>query len=223
MARSRGRGRSTRRPPRCRCSSATTTPAGATIACARCWTGSRRTGCRSTSRRSRRRSARDGARAGRPAASRVHQHGLAHVNHEPDGRKFEFGPSRTHEEQRADIEAGRRLLAERLGDAVEPIFTPPWNRCTRDTGGVPGRARLRRPLARVTRRAARRAGPSRAARVARLVPAGAGRVRAAVRGGPRRTGRRDVPSRGDGRRRDAPGATSCWRWWRLTSARRRGR
>ena len=70
--------------------------------------------------------------AGRGVA--VHQHGLAHVNHEPDGRKFEFGPSRTAAAQRADIEAGRRLLAERMGDAVEPIFTPPWNRCTRDTG-----------------------------------------------------------------------------------------
>jgi predicted deacetylase len=64
----------------------------------------------------------------------VHQHGLAHVNHERRGRKHEFGPSRTRELQRRDIEAGRRLLAERLGERVEPIFTPPWNRCTADTG-----------------------------------------------------------------------------------------
>jgi hypothetical protein len=64
----------------------------------------------------------------------VHQHGLAHVNHEPDGRRYEFGPSRPADVQRADIEAGRTLLAERLGGTVEPIFTPPWNRCTRDTG-----------------------------------------------------------------------------------------
>jgi hypothetical protein len=64
----------------------------------------------------------------------VHQHGLAHVNHEPDGRKHEFGPSRSRDVQRRDIEAGRRLLAERLNGVVEPIFTPPWNRCTRDTG-----------------------------------------------------------------------------------------
>ena len=65
---------------------------------------------------------------------RVHQHGLAHVNHEPEGRKNEFGPSRPRDTQRRDIEAGRKLLAERLDGAVEPIFTPPWNRCTRDTG-----------------------------------------------------------------------------------------
>jgi hypothetical protein len=64
----------------------------------------------------------------------VHQHGLAHVNHEPDGRRYEFGPSRPADVQRADIEGGRRLLAERLGGAVEPIFTPPWNRCTHETG-----------------------------------------------------------------------------------------
>jgi hypothetical protein len=64
----------------------------------------------------------------------VHQHGLAHVNHEGDGRKHEFGPSRSRAAQRRDIEAGRALLAERLDGVVEPIFTPPWNRCTRDTG-----------------------------------------------------------------------------------------
>ena len=64
----------------------------------------------------------------------VHQHGLAHVNHEPEGRKHEFGPSRSRDAQRRDIEAGRELLAERLDGAVDPIFTPPWNRCTRDTG-----------------------------------------------------------------------------------------
>jgi hypothetical protein len=63
----------------------------------------------------------------------VHQHGLAHVNHEPEGRKHEFGPSRSREVQRRDIAAGRALLAERLDGAVEPIFTPPWNRCTLDT------------------------------------------------------------------------------------------
>src|SRR5262245_13245703 len=61
----------------------------------------------------------------------VHQHGFAHSNHEREGRKFEFGPSRSREQQLSDIEAGRRLLAERLD--VEPIFTPPWNRCTRET------------------------------------------------------------------------------------------
>jgi hypothetical protein len=64
----------------------------------------------------------------------LHQHGFAHLNHEPDGRKFEFGPSRDPRVQRDDIEAGARRLHQLLGDRVDPIFTPPWNRCTVDTG-----------------------------------------------------------------------------------------
>src|SRR5688572_9160680 len=72
------------------------------------------------------------ARAGDRLA--LHQHGLAHANHEPEGRKFEFGPSRSRDTQRADIEAGRELLLERLGELVQPIFTPPWSRCTAVTG-----------------------------------------------------------------------------------------
>jgi hypothetical protein len=64
----------------------------------------------------------------------LHQHGFAHRNHEPDGRKHEFGPSRPHADQRRDIEAGAARLEALLGDAPEPIFTPPWNRCTEVTG-----------------------------------------------------------------------------------------
>ena len=63
----------------------------------------------------------------------LHQHGFAHANHEPDGRKCEFGPSRRAEQQYQDIEQGRRRLQERLGGACDPIFTPPWNRCITDT------------------------------------------------------------------------------------------
>jgi hypothetical protein len=64
----------------------------------------------------------------------LHQHGLAHVNHEREGRKHEFGPARDAAAQRRDIEEGRERLADLLGDRVDPIFTPPWNRCTADTG-----------------------------------------------------------------------------------------
>jgi peptidoglycan/xylan/chitin deacetylase (PgdA/CDA1 family) len=62
-----------------------------------------------------------------------HQHGFAHVDHEPDGRPCEFGPSRAPDDQRADIEAGARRLRALLGETA-PIFTPPWNRCTEATG-----------------------------------------------------------------------------------------
>jgi hypothetical protein len=61
---------------------------------------------------------------------RFHQHGRSHCNHESAGRKCEFGLSRSAVEQRNDIAAGRRRLADVLGAHSEPIFTPPWNRCT---------------------------------------------------------------------------------------------
>ena len=64
----------------------------------------------------------------------LHQHGFAHVNHELEGRKCEFGAARDPELQRRDIARGRELLAEQLGGCVDSIFTPPWNRCTRQTG-----------------------------------------------------------------------------------------
>ena len=66
----------------------------------------------------------------------LHQHGLSHRNHEAEGRKCEFGPSRPPAVQREDIERGRRLLTGLLGSDLDPIFTPPWNRCTPDTGAV---------------------------------------------------------------------------------------
>jgi len=74
--------------------------------------------------------ARHGAAGGRLG---LHQHGYAHTNHEPEGKKQEFGPSRAADEQRRDMQAGRARLEELLGDAFAPVFTPPWNRCTRDT------------------------------------------------------------------------------------------
>lgn len=66
---------------------------------------------------------------------RVHQHGLAHVDHEVAGRKHEFGPARSAAQQAADLGAGRDLMLRWFGAAaVDPVFTPPWNRCTADTG-----------------------------------------------------------------------------------------
>jgi peptidoglycan/xylan/chitin deacetylase (PgdA/CDA1 family) len=65
-----------------------------------------------------------------PGAIGLHQHGFAHRNHEPVGRKQEFGPSRSREQQRSDIAEGRRRLHQLLGPFAQPIFTPPWNRCT---------------------------------------------------------------------------------------------
>lgn len=68
-----------------------------------------------------------------PRRVALHQHGFAHENHEPDGRKSEFGESRAEALQLADIEHGHRLLLDLFGAALDPIFTPPWNRCTAKT------------------------------------------------------------------------------------------
>src|SRR5215510_293069 len=40
----------------------------------------------------------------------LHQHGFAHVNHEPAGRKCEFGPARSTAMQQHDIALGQQRL-----------------------------------------------------------------------------------------------------------------
>lgn len=62
-----------------------------------------------------------------------HQHGFSHKNHEPSGKKCEFGPDRTAREIRRDIANGRDRLSAILGDCFSPYFTPPWNRCSQAT------------------------------------------------------------------------------------------
>jgi peptidoglycan/xylan/chitin deacetylase (PgdA/CDA1 family) len=72
--------------------------------------------------------------AAAPERLAVHQHGFAHLNHEAEGRKCEFGPTRPRAFQLQDIETGRRILSEVHGLRGPGIFTPPWNRCTEATG-----------------------------------------------------------------------------------------
>ena len=72
-------------------------------------------------------------RTERSDALGLHQHGRAHLNHESAGRKCEFGTSRKAVDQYTDIESGRNTLADHFGRRVDPIFTPPWNRCTQVT------------------------------------------------------------------------------------------
>lgn len=67
---------------------------------------------------------------------RLHQHGRAHVNHEPTGRTCEFGASRPLDALRHDVAAGRRVLRDRFGEALDPVFTPPWNRCAPSLGPI---------------------------------------------------------------------------------------
>lgn len=63
----------------------------------------------------------------------VHQHGYAHVNCERAGRKCEFGAARGRIAQHVDLKAGRAIMEVAFGLFADPIFTPPWNRCSADT------------------------------------------------------------------------------------------
>lgn len=63
-----------------------------------------------------------------PSLLDLHQHGWTHQNHEPSGRKCEFGPARSFEAQLKDLCAGRDRLLNQFGPAFVPVFTPPWNR-----------------------------------------------------------------------------------------------
>ena len=66
----------------------------------------------------------------------LHQHGLHHHNHETVGRKCEFGAARSAQQRLDDIRQGRRRLQQQLCDALDPIFTPPWNRVADDVPGL---------------------------------------------------------------------------------------
>ena len=59
-----------------------------------------------------------------------HQHGWRHCNHEPEGKKQEFGPARPRSRLAADLRRGRERLEALMGQAFYPAFTPPWNRCS---------------------------------------------------------------------------------------------
>jgi len=75
------------------------------------------------------------ARLSRQYASTLnfHQHGYSHSNHQAEGRNCEFGSGRDLAQQRRDISLGQERLQDALGALLDPIFTPPWNRCTENT------------------------------------------------------------------------------------------
>lgn len=68
-----------------------------------------------------------------PQLVELSQHGWMHTNHEIEGRKCEFGPSRDYGRQIEDIERGLETLDAAFGARWHKAFTPPWNRCTADT------------------------------------------------------------------------------------------
>ncbi len=62
-----------------------------------------------------------------------HQHGWRHRNYETEGKKQEFGSGRSPAAQVADLRKGKNRLEQILDDDFSLYFTPPWNRCSRDT------------------------------------------------------------------------------------------
>jgi predicted deacetylase len=66
----------------------------------------------------------------------VHQHGFMHRNNEIAAAPCEFGPTRSAAAQSRDIGEGQHHLQALFGEHLDPIFTPPWNRCTEITGQV---------------------------------------------------------------------------------------
>lgn len=62
-----------------------------------------------------------------------HQHGRLHRNFEQNGKKQEFGPSRTREEIKDSLQKGKRRLESIMTEEFQPYFTPPWNRCSMAT------------------------------------------------------------------------------------------
>lgn len=62
-----------------------------------------------------------------------HMHGFRHTNHETKGKKQEFGPARPPGKLFDDLSKGHDRLAAIMGHRLTPVFTPPWNRCTRET------------------------------------------------------------------------------------------
>ena len=136
--------------------------AGPTTGCSPCSTSSPSAACRSTWPRSR---GPDAGLAGELSARSeatglvgMHQHGYAHANHEPEGRKCEFGPRRPPSAQLADI-------ARRAAAAAASCSGPRCSRSSRRPGTAARRTRARAwsrsasPPCRATARAGRSACP----------------------------------------------------------------
>lgn len=59
----------------------------------------------------------------------VMQHGFAHINHEPKGKRAsEIGETRDLEAQKDDLRAGWKLLVAAKLSNLLPVVVPPWNR-----------------------------------------------------------------------------------------------
>jgi broad specificity phosphatase PhoE len=69
-----------------------------------------------------------------PGQIGLHQHGFDHRNRGTHAQPAELHPAMPRAAQLRAIQLGKRRLLGMLGLACDPIFTPPWGRCTRETG-----------------------------------------------------------------------------------------
>ena len=72
-------------------------------------------------------------RIGRCGLATVLQHGVVHADHAvAPAKKIELGGDAARPALLAELEAGRRRLAERFGRQFVPALVPPWNRIAAD-------------------------------------------------------------------------------------------
>jgi len=72
---------------------------------------------------------------GRPVT--VLQHGFAHRNHEPTGRKkAELGSARSPAAMCAELAQGREALTAAFGSRALPVLVPPWNRISPELAAI---------------------------------------------------------------------------------------
>ena len=110
------------------------------------------------------------ARGSHDGLVRVHQHGFAHI--EPRAGRAQVRVRRRPRPpaaRRADVAAGRDAARGPPRRPIDPVFTPPWNRCIGRHRRRRARRRPRRAVARRQRRAPRPARPRRGPGADRLV------------------------------------------------------
>lgn len=58
----------------------------------------------------------------------IHTHGFAHLDHQSEGKKAEFGSARSLDSVKKELQQAYANTQHIFGDLFFPAFTPPWNR-----------------------------------------------------------------------------------------------
>jgi len=57
----------------------------------------------------------------------IAQHGYLHRNYGDEKNKYEFGPSRSYNQQFDDIKEGYEIMRNAFGECFNDVFVPPWH------------------------------------------------------------------------------------------------